>query len=220
MHPQTLQINNHPTSTVGETLLRLHYLDQIPAAGRLLAGFVSLFFIFAVVTGVLIHLKNIFTKFWAFSFKGALKQMWTNTHTVLGILGLPYQLMYAITGAFYLLLFLVLLPAVMFIFDGKIEKVYSLAYPSYGITYSDSAKVADNTANFVRITEQVTQQYPQFKLSAIQLHHYNKEDGAVSYLFTSKDAGMFFSEGFIGYRLKDGQELFNTLPGEKLFTIK
>ena len=95
MDPVSLKMIDKPQSTVGETLYKLHFFDQIPYAGRWIAGFVSLFFIFAIVTGVLVHWKNMLTKFWAYGFTGTWKQIWTNGHTVFGLLGLPYQLMYA-----------------------------------------------------------------------------------------------------------------------------
>ncbi|MBN4724627.1 PepSY domain-containing protein, partial [Escherichia coli] len=92
-------------------LYRLHFFDQIPFyIGRYIAGFVALFFLFAVIAGVLIHWRNIVSKFYGFSLKGSLKQIWTSSHTVFGLLGLPFQLMYAVTGAYYMLSILILAP--------------------------------------------------------------------------------------------------------------
>ena len=44
--------------SLGEFLYRLHFLAQIPyPVGYYLSGFVALFFLFAIVTGVLLHWK-------------------------------------------------------------------------------------------------------------------------------------------------------------------
>lgn len=215
MNPVTYAVSDKAESTVGETLYKLHYFAQIPFAGMWIAGFVSLFFIFATVTGVLVHWKNMLTKFWAFSFQGTWKQIWTNSHTVFGLLGLPYQFMYAVTGAFYLLLLLVLLPAVMVFYEGKPEKVYAMAYPMYGVEYNEQAPVFDHTANLASAYRKVSQQYgTDFDILAVQTHHVHKEDGVANFRLVSKDKSIFASNGYIGYRLKDGTELYNALPGK------
>ena len=56
---------------MGETLYRLHYFRQlVPSVGIYIAGLVAFFFLFAIVTGILTHWKNIVTKFYAFTTKG------------------------------------------------------------------------------------------------------------------------------------------------------
>lgn len=213
MNPVTFKVSDKAESTLGETLYKLHYFAQIPFAGMWISGFVSLFFIFAVLTGVLVHWKNMLTKFWSFSMKGSWKQIWTNSHTVFGLLGLPYQLMYAVTGAFYLLLILVLMPAVMIFYEGKPEKVYALAYPMYGVSYKEDAKEANNLDNLYKIKQSVYTTYgAEYTILAIQTHHVNKEDGAVNFRLESKDPKVFSSNGCVGYRLKDGSEIYNALP--------
>lgn len=215
MNPVTYTVSDKAESTIGETLYKLHYFAQIPFAGMWIAGFVSLFFIFAVITGVLVHWKNMLTRFWAFSFRGAWKQIWTNGHTVFGLLGLPYQFMYAVTGAFYLLLLLVLLPAVMVFYEGKPEKVYAMAYPMYGVEYKEQAPAFDHTENLVALYRKVREKYgAAYDIPAVQTHHVHKEDGVANFRLVSKDKSIFASNGYIGYRLKDGEELYSSLPGK------
>ncbi|MEO0528875.1 MAG: PepSY-associated TM helix domain-containing protein, partial [Bacteroidota bacterium] len=49
-----------PLTTVADTIYHLHFFDQIPGRiGIWISGLVALFFLFAIVTGVLIHWKNI-----------------------------------------------------------------------------------------------------------------------------------------------------------------
>lgn len=215
MNPETYTVSEKPTSTVGETLYKLHYFAQIPWVGMWLAGFVSLFFLFATLTGLLVHWKNMFTKFWTFSFRGAWKQIWANSHTVFGLLGLPYQVMYAVTGAFYLLLLLVLLPAVMVFYEGKPEKVYAMAYPMYGVEYNEAAADFDHTQNLADLYRKVKAEYGDaYEIPAVQTHHIYKEDGVANFRLVSKNPRIFASNGYIGYRLKNGEEVYNALPGK------
>ncbi|WP_291864816.1 PepSY-associated TM helix domain-containing protein [Maribacter sp.] len=97
--------------SLGEFLYRLHFFAQIPNIGIYLAGFVAFFFLFAIVTGVIIHWKKIIPNFYAFNPKVALKRVWTDAHTALGIIGLPFQFIFAVTGAYFCLSILVLIPA-------------------------------------------------------------------------------------------------------------
>ncbi len=213
MHPLTFEIDPATAATIGETLYRLHFLDQIPLLGRWIAGFVSLFFILSVITGLLVHWKNMVNKFWGFVTKGSWKRIWTNSHTVFGLIGLPYQLMYAVTGAFYLLLFLALMPMVLVFFEGDPEKVYGMAFPSYQVEYAEDAAVADYSSHITHITEKVQKEYGEaFHILAVQTRHLYKEDGAVNYILQSKDPALFSSFGHLAYRLSDGSELYNEIP--------
>lgn len=42
----------------GEFLYRLHFFSQIPSIGLYLAGIVSIFFLFAIITGIIVHWKK------------------------------------------------------------------------------------------------------------------------------------------------------------------
>ena len=147
-------------STTGDTLYRLHFLDQVPwYIGRYIAGFVSLFFAFAVIAGVLIHWRNIVPKFYAFSFKQVRKQFWTNAHTVFGIIGLPFQLMYAITGAFYMLSVFILAPAVVILFKGDQELV-TMIFPTEAFHEHESDVHSSDLMPIGKGLQQIRQDYP------------------------------------------------------------
>ncbi|MEM9675638.1 MAG: PepSY-associated TM helix domain-containing protein [Bacteroidota bacterium] len=86
---------------IGWILTQLHYFRQIPVVGIYLAGILSLLLLFALVSGVIIHWKKIVSNFFTFRLKNSIKNLWTDGHTALGVLGLPYQFMYAVTGAIF-----------------------------------------------------------------------------------------------------------------------
>ncbi|NQX81230.1 MAG: PepSY domain-containing protein [Flavobacteriaceae bacterium] len=108
--------------SLGEFLYRLHFFHQIPSIGIYLAGFIALFFLFAIVTGVIVHWKKMISNFYDFNPKNALKRVWSDAHTALGLIGLPFQFVFAITGAYFALTLLVLLPA-NFIYNGDQVKL-------------------------------------------------------------------------------------------------
>lgn len=127
--------------SLGEFLYRLHFLAQIPyPVGYYLSGFVALFFLFAIVTGVLLHWQKIVSNFYLFRPKEKLKTMWTDAHTSLGFLGLPFQFVYAVTGAFFMIKLVLLAPIVATLYDGDQDKLYKdLEYNSAPYEYKNRA---------------------------------------------------------------------------------
>jgi uncharacterized iron-regulated membrane protein len=96
--------------SLGELIYRFHFLSPIPY-GLYIAGFVALFFLFAIVTGVLVHWDKIISNFYVFRPKAKLKTIWTDAHTALGMIGLPFQFVFALTSSILCLSVLVLIPA-------------------------------------------------------------------------------------------------------------
>src|SRR5690606_20082739 len=102
-----------------------HFLDQIPYPyGRTLAGFVAFFFLFAILTGLLVHWKKIVSNFFTFRPWAKAKTLWTDAHTALGVIGLPFQFVYAVTGAFFLLKGILILPVAQTLYHGDENKLY------------------------------------------------------------------------------------------------
>lgn len=128
--PNTYQVEAlEPVSEsdlLGDFLYHLHHFKQIPAIGQYLAGFVAVFFLFTIITGVIIHWKKIVSNFFTFRLKSSVKNLWTDAHTTLGVIGLPFQFMYALTGAFYGLVLVLYIPILFLVFDGDKAKMLSL----------------------------------------------------------------------------------------------
>ena len=89
--------------SLGNLIFQLHFFRQFGIFGYYLAGFVSFFFLFAIVTGVIVHWKKIISNFYTFRPLAKLKTIWTDAHTALGVIGIPFQFMYALTGAMFCL---------------------------------------------------------------------------------------------------------------------
>lgn len=209
------------TSTVGETLYRLHFLDQIPMLiGRYLAGFVSLFFAFAVITGLLIHWKNIVSKFYAFSFKDVKKQFWTNAHTVFGLIGLPFQLMYAITGAFYMLSLFVLVPTVVVLFKGDDHKLMEMIYPMEAFHAHDHGDEVEghihqevSTLRISDVLTKIQREHKAYTISTLDIVNFGDEHAVLGAELV--DASGFNQNGLAVVDLHTGDYKLTIEPGEK-----
>ncbi|MDN5217293.1 PepSY-associated TM helix domain-containing protein [Fulvivirgaceae bacterium BMA12] len=205
-----------PLTTVGITLFRLHYFRQIPVIGLYLSGFVALFFLFASITGLLIHWRNLLTKFYAFIVQGKWKQIWTNAHTVLGVIGLPFQIVYAVTGAFFGLLSFVLLPSVLILYGGDSSKVFNILRPENAIELEHDAKPADNIS-MVTLKKKIEETYPGYRVTRAAVRNYGLEDALITW--TIKDGKGIATDGRITMYMSDGIpiEEASLFPAEKKY---
>src|SRR5690606_11722826 len=66
----------------------------------------------------------IISNFYVFRPKANLKNIWTDEHTALGIIGLPYQFVFAVTGVFLIVGTTVMTPPVLsFIYKGDTDQM-------------------------------------------------------------------------------------------------
>ncbi|MEM8485511.1 MAG: PepSY-associated TM helix domain-containing protein [Bacteroidota bacterium] len=113
-------------SRLARIIYDLHFFRQAGTPGRILSGIVAVFFLFTLIGGLLIHLRKLPKDWHTFRPKEKLRTSLADAHTVLGLIGFPFTIMYAITGAFFSLLILVLAPTVLVVFDGDQGMVESL----------------------------------------------------------------------------------------------
>ncbi|ALJ06342.1 hypothetical protein APS56_14875 [Pseudalgibacter alginicilyticus] len=177
--------------SLGEFLYRLHFLAQFPYIGIYLAGFVSLFFLFAIVTGIIIHWKKIIPNFYSFNPKIALKRVWTDAHTALGVIGLPFQFMFAVTGAYFCLSILVLIPA-NFLYGGDQDKLMEDVRPERK-TYEWVAKSEKEIPSFNTFAQTTANQWKNYHLTRAYVRNYGGIN--MKYVLTGelKDSERFIS---------------------------
>ncbi|MGB3468779.1 MAG: PepSY-associated TM helix domain-containing protein, partial [Cyclobacteriaceae bacterium] len=201
--PVSLAITDRkrPKTTLGHTLYKLHYFDQIPVIGIYLSGLVALFFLFASITGIVIHWKNMINKFYAFTTQGKWKQIWTNAHTVLGTISLPFQIVYALTGALFGLLTLLLAPSVLILFDGDSGEVFKSIRPDSAMLMDKDAGTSVNKP-IQYFQQQVNELYPDHEILSILIRNYGKED-AIASVIVDDHLGII-GDGLLIYRMQSG----------------
>jgi uncharacterized iron-regulated membrane protein len=98
-------------------LYGLHYLwhDLTGEWLYFFAGVLAIVFLLVVTSGVLVHWKNLRKQLHQFRPRKSRHALWADLHKVLGVLGLPFQVMYAYTGAL-----IVLAPFVAQLFAGPL----------------------------------------------------------------------------------------------------
>ncbi|MEM9078592.1 MAG: PepSY-associated TM helix domain-containing protein [Bacteroidota bacterium] len=213
---EVLSMGEEPNTHMARTVYELHYFHQIPVIGIYLSGFVAFFFLFAIFTGLLTHWKNIINKFYAFTTEGKWKQIWTNGHISLGLITLPFQMIYAVTGALLGLSILLLAPSAILMFNGDTTEVIKAVVPGAGIKYDENAALVDNGVSFNSVFDKVSTAYPENEVTYIYANNFGKEDGTVS--VRVDDHTGITGDGTFVYGYKDGALIDAIEPETKSYT--
>ncbi|MES2653250.1 MAG: PepSY-associated TM helix domain-containing protein [Bacteroidota bacterium] len=205
---------------MGEFLYRLHFLAQLNVIpirlgapfGYLLAGVVSFIFIFALITGLMLHWNKIVSNFFTFRPWSKWKTVWTDAHTALGVIGFPFQLLFAITGMVLIVNSFLITPYAKFLYKGDSEKLYQK------LEYSDTSKF-DYTHKSLKTPfdlntylTKVEKKWGGGKISLISIKNY--QDSNMHLVVQSKpdpDHG-FAGSGKIIYRIHDQKVLHEVSP--------
>jgi len=181
--------------SLAEFIYRLHFFSQLPYVGIYLAGFVSLFFLFAIVTGVIVHWKKIVSNFYTFNPRSILKRMWTDAHTALGIIGLPFQFMYAITGAYFGLSILVLLPA-NFLYNSDRDQLIEDLRPELKV-YDWAAKTQDKIPSVNDFVVANANRWDATTVQRLTITNYGGTNMKYQLLVSQPETEHFFGEGWV-----------------------
>lgn len=203
VNPSTMEVQDirEPKTTISDTIYFLHYFRQIPVVGLYISGLVALFFLFAIVTGVLVHWRILLTKMYAFVKEGKWKVIWTNAHTVLGVIGLPFQIIYAVTGAFFGLLLLILIPAAFLLYGGDQEKLLNKVNPAAALKVDENALPAEHYS-LTELAAQVKADYPGYYINNVLVRNYGKEDALAFWNLDNHQD--IHARGSLTMHLKDG----------------
>ncbi len=186
---------------MGEFLYRLHFLaqlNQVPIRigtpfGYLVAGIVSFLFLFALITGLLLHWDKIVSNFFTFRPWSKWKTVWTDMHTALGVIGFPFQLMYAVTGVVLIVNTVLILPFSKFLYDGDSQKLYTELGYNDDTTYAYRYKPLPDRVALNPYLKQVADRWPDSHVSRIYIKNYGDES-----MHIAIEATPNFSRNFAG----------------------
>ncbi|HET6553144.1 MAG TPA: PepSY-associated TM helix domain-containing protein [Dyella sp.] len=105
----------------------LHDSLGLPVIGLYLMGIVSVIYGLALLTGILIHLPQLFGDFFAMRVGRNLKRLWQDAHNAIGVLSLPFHVIFAVTGALFCLFTITLAALNTVAFDGKLFDAFAKA---------------------------------------------------------------------------------------------
>lgn len=109
---------------LSDFIYRLHYTAGVPTPwGTYLLGVVSLLYGLALVSGVLIYLPVLTRDLFALRWGRNLKRLWQDTHNALGLLSLPFHVVFAWSGAVLGIGTLLLAPFQYLVYEGRLLEI-------------------------------------------------------------------------------------------------
>lgn len=189
--------------TLGEFIYRLHFFTQIPYPyGYNLAGFVAFFFLFAIITGVIVHWKKIVSNFYVFRPWAKLKNIWTDSHTALGLIGFPFQLVYALTGAYFMLQSIIFMPYVKALYGGDEQKLHETINP-ISSTYEYTYSALDEPVSLDNYCKKTQNRWDDFKITAINITNYGDKNMHIAIIGNTSFKTKMNGLGKATYRVVD-----------------
>lgn len=205
---------------MGEFLYRLHFLAQLNAVpihlgapfGYLLAGIVSFLFLFALITGLMLHWEKIFSNFFTFRPWAKWKTLWTDLHTAIGVIGFPFQLVFAVTGVVLIANVFLIAPYTKYVYKGNSTALYQ------DLEYNDTTKYVYSyqplkaSFNVNDLMAKVEQKWEHSRISALQIKNYG--DANMHVIITAKPYAdeSFSGTGKMVYRVRDQKVLKEVSP--------
>jgi uncharacterized iron-regulated membrane protein len=202
---------------VADHLYTLHYRLALPDPFGLYAywifGLAAVVGLLVVVAGLLFHLRLLAIQFFQFRPRAGMRTLWTDAHKVLGVLGLPYWLMYLFTGAWFPLAgpLMLLLDATAFRNEGTADAIT----PPVLKAREKPAGVAAPTLGFDAIERRARAVWPGLEVEAIDLQHRGDANGYYS-VYGKLGAG-FFGQATLWLGATDGAELAREDPAHPTF---
>ena len=105
---------------LADFIYALHDSLGLPVVGLYLMGIVSVLYGLALVSGLLIHLPQLLSDLFAMRVGHNMKRLWQDAHNAIGVLSLPFHIIFAVTGSLLCLFTITLAALNVIAFDGKL----------------------------------------------------------------------------------------------------
>lgn len=204
---------------LAEFLYRLHFLAQLNEVpinigigpfGYVIAGFTSFLFLFALITGLLLHWDKLVSNFFTYRPFSKWKTVWTDMHTALGVVAYPFQLLYAITGIFLILNSVLAIPFEKLIYKGDSKAMYTELAFNHSVDLPYSNKKLPNPPSINQIIKDVQNKWPNSRIFRINVKNYADQN-----MHVVAEVSPTYAKHFAGYGIYNVQVRDNKLIEEK-----
>lgn len=198
---------------MGEFLYRLHFLaplNQIPIRlgtpfGYLIAGIVSFLFLFALITGLFLHWDKIKNNFFLFRTWSKWKTVWTDMHTVLGVIGFPFQLIFAITGVVLIVNYVLISPFSKLIYNGDQDRLYQDLQYNKVIETTYSYQTLSKEIDINAFVNQWMDEWPESNISRLYIRNYGDKSMEIALETKPKPSTNFAGSGYVRMNVMEGK---------------
>jgi len=197
---------------LADFLYNLHFLWHEVTGDWLYyaSGFFAVGLLLAIATGVLIHLKDIVRQFHQFRPDKSRRVLWSDMHKVLGVMGLPFQLLYAYTGALIVLAPLLLGALIGPVFGGDEQRAASVFW-GMPARRAEQAGVSAPVLSLDELAARARAVEPRLAPETYRVHRPGRANGSVD-VYGSMRGTTPKAHGAVRLRLTDGQVLHVDSP--------
>lgn len=129
-------------STAADLIYRLHYTLGLPeTVGMYLVGLICIAYGVSLVSGTVLYARNILPNLFAWRLGQNLRQFWQDAHTAIGVLSLPFHIVFAYTGALFTILIL-LVAGMDLTLGGRVMPAYEASFETYRPVASSGTRAA------------------------------------------------------------------------------
>jgi len=166
----------HSPFNLAGFLYELHYNLHLPQ-GLYIVGVITLFFFVIIITGVVAQLKKIVKNFFLYRKEQTTRSKMTDLHNVVGVISLPYGIMYAISGVILNLLIVVQIPSALVLYKGDLEGISRDAgyYTHKNVVSGESMK----TPNLNALVDNLAQEH-QAEITQLTIYGYGDKSAVIN----------------------------------------
>ncbi|WP_281718406.1 PepSY-associated TM helix domain-containing protein [Pandoraea apista] len=195
---------------LSSTINALHYSLSIPTYGLYLMGVVSLFYGMALISGVIVHLPRVTRDIFALRPGRNLKRFWQDAHNAIGVLSLPFHIVFALTGALLCLSLPLMMAFNVVTFEGKLM---SQIPQVTGAVPAKIAPVDGKPLDLQAVLARAEHAAPDMEATAVAWTRYGKPDAVAEVYGEASDSlGVFAA---VAVRLNDGEIVGQHSPGAR-----
>jgi len=144
----------------------LHFTAGLPKTfGTYLFGVVCLLYGLALVSGVVIYAPGFLKDLFALRLGKNIKRLWQDAHNVIGMLSLPFHVVFAWSGFVLTLGLVLLLPFQTLVYEGKLMKI--VEYDFYGAPQVAAAKTAKPSLSLRELLARGREASPQMQVEGV-----------------------------------------------------
>lgn len=182
--PSASATDQPPDGRLADFIYALHYSLGLSTPGLYLMGVVSLLYGLALVSGVIIHLPGLVRQLFALHPGPNIKRLWNDAHNAVGVLSLPFHIVFALTGALFCLSAVLLLALGKTTMEPQLAGRYAQALAATAIAPAASGTQPRPMLAVPALLQQARAQAdrigsPGFQPSYMHFMHYGRADGHV-----------------------------------------
>lgn len=179
----------------------LHRNLDLSRIGTYFVGFVTLFFLFALFSGIFIHAKKIIRLFFAYRIEKLRTQL-LDFHNVVGVISFPFTLMYAISGLILNIIIVYQIGLLLTVYQGDTKAMFKDA----GFSQVEQPEYANKPLEMSGITQILEKTHAEYgPVRSLLFFNYGDENAVM--LVRGNIVNSFAHNYQIYYRVEDGEIL-------------